>query len=250
MSKLSELKSKKVAFSLAGGNLKGNAAHTGFMIAMYELGIDPYAIIGTSAGANIGGFIALNGLNEKSVNDLREYILALKVSEYIDKVSTFSLIMGVIRQGRGLSGFIKGDKFESFLNKIYKCASFGDCKIPFYAHVCNMDKAREEIIGVGHHTTSMARACRASSTIPLLFQPIEMLDEDGEMCYFVDGGILGLHAPEELAKRHSELDCIIVNDFHQHDEVKRPFMHKKLLPIKMIYRMYDANNIINEHNQT
>jgi predicted acylesterase/phospholipase RssA len=229
---LSELKKGRCGFSLAGGSLKGIAAHTGFIKAMLELGIQPEAIIGTSAGSIIGAYTALYGLNEESVQDMLNIVTNLKAKDYLDKVSILVLLWRLFfNSGRRISGFIKGEKLEFFLNRIFNYSHFSDCKIPFYAHVVNLNRAREEII----ETHSLAKACRASAAIPLVFQPTRLPDG-----WYLDGGVCGLQASEELAKRHPELDYIIVNDFHQHDERYRPIMNKPFLPISLIFRLYDA----------
>lgn len=229
---IADLKTKKCGFSLAGGSLKGIAAHAGFMKAMFELGIIPEAIIGTSAGSIIGGYAALYGLSKKSMNNMLDVVLNLKAKDYIDRISTFKLFWHIVfNAGKNVSGLIKGKKLEIFLADIYNCAHFSDCRIPFYAHVVNLNRAREEVLEAG----PMSKACRASAAIPLVFEPIKLSDG-----WYVDGGVCGLHAAEELAKRHPDLDYIIVNDFHQHDEKYRPIMNKKYLPISLIFRLYDA----------
>ena len=236
---IKKLRKSKVGFALAGGSLKGIAAHTGFMKAMAELEIEPSAIIGTSAGSLVGGYMSLRKVNKDNVEKLIQIVSNLTAKDYVDKVSIFTHIVNVFRGLKGLKGVIKGDRFEKYLDGILNQSEFSDCIIPFYAHVGNIDKAREEVVGVGHKERKMARPCRASSTIPMAFEPVDMYDRDGEICEFVDGGVTGLHAVEELAMRHPGLDYIITNDFHLHDEKKRPIKDKKLYPIKLIYKMYD-----------
>ena len=65
---------------------------------------------------------------------------------------------------------------------------------------------------------NMARACRASSSIPGIFEPVCIKDELGRDNLYLDGGVVGHHAIEEIAARRPDLDLLILNDFHKHNE--------------------------------
>jgi predicted acylesterase/phospholipase RssA len=160
------LKGKRVAYALAGGSLKGIYAHTGFVLYMKDINVVPVAVIGTSAGSIVGGYLCSN----YGVVGLYGAVLALNKGEYIDKIGTFGLIKNIFKKFKGFSGLIKGEKLEGFLKEKMGVEKIEDCPIPFYAHTVNISRRREEIFEKG----DLCKAIRASSSIPYAFQLVKI----------------------------------------------------------------------------
>jgi len=223
----------KTGVVLAGGSLKGNYNHTGFLIALEELGIDIDAIIGTSAGAIIGGYKASGG----SLKRLREIFINLKAKNYVDPISSFYIGWKILHKFKGLAGYIKGKRLEKYIEQHFPCKFFEETPIPFYAHTVNVSRRKEEIF----HKGELAKPIRASASIPFIFQPVKIKDADGRDNYYLDGGVVGYNAVEELAKREPSLDVIIVNDFHKHNtDINNEFLEKPWTPYYLTMRLLDC----------
>lgn len=222
----------KVGIANAGGSLKGVAFHTGFYKALLDYNLEPEIIVGTSAGAIIGQYIALYGVNETSLNQLDKIVVNLTADDYIDRLSKLTIAWRLIRAGRGLSGYIKGERLEDFIREIGQYNSFDNLKkIKFGAHVANLTRRRQEILTEG----DLAAAARASATIPLVFQPVKIQNQ-----WYVDGGVFGYHAADHLLDIHPDLDVIIVVDFHLNDEEPSEFMGNKWVVKDIVQRCLDS----------
>jgi len=60
---------RKLAFALGGGGARG-ALQAGALRALFDAGIQPDIIVGTSIGAVNAIFLAMHGFNLKSLDDL------------------------------------------------------------------------------------------------------------------------------------------------------------------------------------
>ena len=218
----------KAGIVVSGGSLKGVLAHNGFFLALKKLGIEMMTCIGTSAGAISGGYICSGGTPEK----LREILVNLKASDYIDKLSVWEHSVYAYKKFRGWTGLLKGDALEDLIRRIYPVTYFEEQPIPFYAHVANISRVDEECI----HKGELAPAVRASAAIPFEF---EMKEINGQ--YYWDGGVFGFNAINRLAEFHPDLDVIIVNDFHRHDTaINNKFMKEPLTPVKAVNKLVDC----------
>jgi len=157
---------KKFGLALGAGGAKG-LVHIGVIKALEELNIKITHIGGSSIGSLVGGMYALWG-DIKKVEDI--------VLKYDSKG-----INKLFRSDIGLSkGVFKGDAVLEELDKYIGSAEFSDCKIPFIA--VSVDLLTGEKL---YHTKGLLKdAIRASSSIPLVFQPYEL---NGK--YLVDGCI-------------------------------------------------------------
>jgi len=243
----------KTGIVLAGGSLKGMYNHTGFLLALKNLGIKIDAVIGTSAGSISGGYIAAGGSPEK----LREILIDLRADDYIDKISTWKLGWKLFKKLRGVSGLIKGEALQKYIEKKFPVRTFEETPIPFYAHTVNISRVREEIF----HSGELAPAIRASASIPYIFALAPIKDSNGVINYYWDGGVVGYNALEELAEREGkeiksdefnrsvmalakanpQLDTIIVNDFHRHNtDIDNSFMEKDWTPYHLGNKLLDC----------
>lgn len=172
------LKSKeRYALALGSGGAKG-FVHIGVIKALNELGIEITHIGGTSIGSLIGSMYALWG----DIDRVQEVVLNYDVKTILDM---FSGDIGF------KNGFLKGDAFMKEIENIIGNATFEECKIPFVA--VSVDVLDCEKV---YHTSGLLKeAIRASCSIPLVFQPLEI---NGRL--LVDGGIAESVPVEALKK--------------------------------------------------
>jgi NTE family protein len=171
---------KKIGLALGGGVAKG-FAHIGALKILEENNIIPDMIAGTSMGALIGAAYALNP-NAKEIEKITK---EFKIQNYIDlKFSKY--------------GFVRGQKIENFLRKIYQNKNFNQTKIPLYVNASDIITKQEIIFSKGDIT----QAVRASISIPGIFTPVI-----NNKRILVDGGIIN-NLPTEILKKKG-VDIII-----------------------------------------
>lgn len=151
-----------VALVLGGGRERGYA-HVGVIKALEEEGIRVDMVVGTSVGSLIGSLYA-GGM---SPVDLRQLALQLDESDVEDyKISR--------------SGYVSGLLLQDFVNRALKNRSIEELNKPFAAVAVSLSDGRSVVFNRGN--TGMA--VRASSSIPGVFQPVNI-----EGATYVDGGV-------------------------------------------------------------
>lgn len=158
----SNKKKYKIGLVLGGGGARG-FTHLGVYKALEEKGIKPDIISGTSAGAIVGSFLA----DGKSADETFDILTSKSLFEY-SKFKFFK--SGLIR--------LKGLK-EDIRNHI-SVKNIENLKIPLFIAMTNINKGMVEY----HTKGDLAQNIIASSSIPVLFTPMEI---DGQQ--FVDGGL-------------------------------------------------------------
>ena len=153
----------KVGLALGSGGARG-FAHLGVLERLEEENIEIDCIAGTSMGSLIGGVYAC-GAPLKYLKGLAEEIDWNKITDV-----TFPRL-----------GLIKGDKLLSLLKLLTKEKNFSSLPVSFAAICCDIEKGEKVVIDEG----SVARAIRASCSIPGVFLPYEY----GER-RLVDGAIV------------------------------------------------------------
>lgn len=155
-----------VGLALGAGAAKG-FAHIGVLDALEKAGIRIDMIAGSSMGSIIGGGYAA-GL---SVEDLSDVALN---SDWLDVLTLLDPVFPT-------RGFIDGQKIQSFLDKLYNYKSIEDLSIPFAATTVDILKGDLYVLNEGN----LANAARASSSIPIIFNPQSSGDR-----VLVDGGMI------------------------------------------------------------
>lgn len=155
-----------VGLALGAGAAKG-FAHIGVLDALEQAGVRIDMIAGSSMGSVIGGGYAA-GL---SVEALSEVALD---SDWIDVLTLLDPVFPT-------RGFIDGQKIEEFLDNLFEHKNIEDLSMPFAATTVDILKGDLYIINSGN----LAKAARASSSIPIVFNPQSI----GEMV-LVDGGMI------------------------------------------------------------
>lgn len=156
----------KLGLALGAGAAKG-FAHVGVLRALEEYGLRIDMIAGSSMGSIIGGGYAA-GL---SVDQLADVALE---SDWLDVIQLIDPVFPA-------RGFIDGVKITKFLDDLFGSRNIEDLPIPFAATTVDILNGDLYIINRG----SLARAARASSSIPVVFNPMAQGD-----LVLVDGGMI------------------------------------------------------------
>lgn len=162
-----EKKRKTVGIALGGGAAKG-LAHIGVLKALEEARVPIDFIAGTSMGAVVGGWYAMDG----NIASMEEFVSALerKERESLAKMS--------IKKGRPR---VKDESIMKIIDKHFGERRFESCKIPFRAVATDVKNGDEIIISEG----KIANAIKASAAIPIIFDSVEIGGK-----YLVDGGMV------------------------------------------------------------
>jgi NTE family protein len=166
-------KKHHIGLALGGGGTRG-AAHIGVLAELELAGIEVSHIAGTSAGSLVGALYAY-GLSP-------EQILALALN------TTWQDLIHLTIPRLGLAN---ANRMEIILSDITNGANIEDLPIPFAAVACDLKTGDEVILNSG----SVARAVRASCSIPGIFTPVEVDD-----ALLVDGGIIN-GVPVNVARK-------------------------------------------------
>jgi NTE family protein len=154
---------KKVGLALGSGGIKG-LAHVGVIKTLLKHNVPIDFIAGSSIGAWVAAFFGLF----QDIEKLEDYTL----NKRRDK---FYVFLEPTLQG----GLIKGEKMEKLLNGWFMGKSFGDTKIKVAALATDLISGQSVVLNQG----SLAKAVRASMSIPTLFKPVTYGDQ-----LLIDGG--------------------------------------------------------------
>lgn len=173
-------KKYKCGLVLSGGGTRG-FAHLGVAQALYEAGIYPDVISGTSAGSIAGAFLAA-GKNPR------------EIAELFKQGSFFQYTKLQIPR----DGLMKLDGLKELIGKEIQAKNIEELPVPLFVTVSNLNTGEVEYRNKG----SLEENVLASSSIPILFAPVKI---NGHL--FVDGGVLD-NIPIEPIK--SDCEKIIV----------------------------------------
>jgi NTE family protein len=178
-----EIKPIRIGLALGGGAARG-FAHIGVIKALESQGIFPDIVAGTSAGSVVGALYAAGN----SGFELQK--LAHKLDE--SKISDWSL------PDRGV---LKGEALQQFVNDAVGQRPLEALKKPFAAVATDLHSGESVVFRTGN--TGMA--VRASSTVPGVFQPVQIKNRE-----YVDGGLSSL-IPVRAARQMGS-DVVIAVD--------------------------------------
>ncbi len=166
------MKLPPIGIALSGGTAK-SVTHVGVLKALAEADIPISYIAGTSGGSIVGTMFASG--------------MPISTMESVAKTMSWRKLVS-IRLTR--MGFISSERIEEFVTETIGHLRFEDLKIPSGVVATNLVTGDRKIFRTG----SVARAVRASCSIPQIYLPVEI---DGE--YYVDGG-LSEYLPVETAQ--------------------------------------------------
>jgi NTE family protein len=157
----------KIGLALGSGGARG-LAHIAYLEVLDQLLIKTSAIAGSSIGALIGALYA-GGMSGARIRDLAKSITIRDLPRLLD-APTLSEHFG-----------IKGKKIEDWLRETLPVKNFEDLPIPLRIAATDYWKGEQVLFSSG----DIAKAVRASISIPGVFQPYE---HEGRV--LVDGGVV------------------------------------------------------------
>lgn len=173
----------KIALVLGGGAARG-FAHIGVIKALEAQGITPDIVVGTSAGSVVGALYA-SGLNGFQIQEIS---MKMVEDQILDGSGLYRCILEtVISDNRGC---IKGQALQDFINRNIKNRPIEKLDKTFAAVATNLRNGEMVVFRTGN--TGMA--VRASSSVPVVFQPVTINGQD-----YVDGGLVA-PVPSSVAR--------------------------------------------------
>jgi NTE family protein len=148
-------------------------------------------VVGTSVGSLIGAIYA----SDMNSFDLEWTAFSLEKDNIID----YAFLLTFTGMGP-----IKGDKLEEFVKSKVPTANIEDLKLPFAAVATDLNRGTRVVLDHG----SVARAVRASSAIPGVFNPVSHQDR-----LLVDGGVID-NIPISVARERGA-DIVIAVDISE-----------------------------------
>lgn len=169
-----------IAFALSGGGNRG-PIQVGAMRALFERGIIPDMLVGTSAGALNAAFIAANP--SASANEtLARMWLETKASDIFPK-PRFIMLLRAILSGDGLDdNHARTKNFMKYLPQ--GVTTFGDLKAKLFLTAADLQTGRLYLYG-DDPQAKLLEAGLASTALPVVWDP-ELINGH----QFVDGGVI------------------------------------------------------------
>jgi NTE family protein len=153
----------KIGLALGGGAAKG-FAHIGVIKMLEASGIHPAVVAGTSAGSVVGALYA-SGMDAFALQQ-----------------TAFGLDEAKIRDVRLFSGgLVQGQALQDYVNQLLHKQPIEQLKMPFAAVATELESGTRTVFVRGN----TGRAVRASSSIPGVFEPVEIHGK-----HYVDGGVV------------------------------------------------------------
>jgi len=187
---VAEMPKPKIALVLGGGAARG-FAHVGVIRALEQEKIPIDMIVGASVGSLIGAIYA----SDANSFDLEWTAFSLEKDDIFD--------YGILTALTGM-GAAKGDKLEAFVKSKVPAQDIENLKLPFAAVATDLNRGMLVVLDRG----AVAKAVRASSAIPGVFNPVE---HQGRL--LVDGGVVD-NLPVSVA-RAKGADLVIAVDISE-----------------------------------
>lgn len=187
------MKKYKTGLVLSGGGTRG-FAHLGVIKALREKGITPDVISGVSAGAIVGAFIAGGKSAEETMKILQHgsFFKYTKIHLPVD-------------------GLLRLDGLREVIRDNLKFTNIEDLPIPLFIAVANLQKGTVEYKNSG----SLSKTVLASSSIPVLFSPVEI---DGQS--YVDGGLIDNIPIEPLKNSCDQIIAVNITPLNPRGKLK------------------------------
>jgi NTE family protein len=153
----------KIGLALGGGSARG-FAHIGVIKMLEASGIHPDVVSGTSAGSVVGALYA-SGMDPFQLQQ-----------------RAFDLDESTIRDVRLFSGgLVQGQALQDYVNQLVDHHPIEKLKLPFAAVSTRLEDGQRTVFVRGN----TGQAVRASSSIPGVFEPVEIRGK-----HYVDGGVV------------------------------------------------------------
>lgn len=204
------MKKYKTGLVLSGGGTRG-FAHLGVIAALYEKGIQPDVIAGTSVGALVGAFVA-----------------AGKSPEEIIKIFNKGWLFKYTNLHLPVDGLLKLNGLEEVIQKEISYKNIEDLPLPFFIAVSNLNKGTVEYKSSG----PLGKTVLASSSIPILFSPVEI---DGQL--YVDGGLLDNIPVKPVKNKCEQIVAVNISPINPREKFKNLIQ----IAIRTFYMSVNAN---------
>lgn len=202
-----------IGIAFGAGGARG-IAHLLMIEALEELGLKPSIISGSSIGAVVGAFYAAGF----SAKEMRE-ILNQLINPKSDSVFDFLLKSDIVKLFTMFdpqfikSGFIKGEKFQSYMRSNLKLSRFEELKIPLKVVATDYWKKEAVVFEKG----DLIEPIKASYSLPGLFTPVKIKEK-----ILIDGGAVN-PLPFDLIKHNCDITIAIdVTAFKAQNESEIP----------------------------
>ena len=183
--------SPRTAFVLSGGASLG-ALQVGMLEALYERGITPDFLVGTSVGALNAAFVASRPQSPQTARGLGRVWRSLK-REDVFPVSMSGLVGGVCGRRDHL---VPDRELRRLIRRHIEFGDLADAAIPLHLVAFDLLEGREVRLSTG----SAVDAIAASASIPGIFPPVAIGEQR-----LIDGGVVNntpiSHAVELGAER-------------------------------------------------
>lgn len=151
-----------IGLILSGGGTHGYA-HIGVLKILYEKGIIPDFVVGSSVGALVGTFVAAGNSAEE-------------IEKVFMDVNPFSLVDPAFGGG----GLVRGEKIVRHVLDSVGVTRFDELTIPLIVNATNINTGKERVFKQGE----LAPALRSSIAFPGVFTPVKTGSD-----ILVDGGV-------------------------------------------------------------
>jgi NTE family protein len=199
------------ALVLMGGGARG-LAHVGVLRVLEKKGLAPDIVTGTSMGGLVGGCYAA-GIPAATLSD---WLGGLRIDDFSREgeppklfkrprnLFEYVLVADYKNRFFGKLGRGQGDAIEAFLRKCVGEVRIEDLPVKFACNAVDLVTGREVVFTDG----PLAKALRATMSLPLVFTPVRM----GPML-LLDGGVVN-SAPVEAARAMGAEVTVLV-DIHR-----------------------------------
>jgi len=175
MAPLRKAPKRKIAFVLGGGGRLG-AAEVGMLRALFERGVVPDLIVGTSIGA-------MNGVAVAAAPELRTIERLEEMWTMLDKNEVFSgsMLAGAANLVKTRTSLQSNQALRRLIEQMLPASTFEELVITFQCVAASIERAAEHWFYEG----PLVDAILASSAVPGILPAVKI---DGE--HFIDGGIV------------------------------------------------------------
>jgi NTE family protein len=179
---MSEIATHRDVFVLSGGAARG-AVQVGMMQTLFEAGVVPHALVGTSVGALNAAFMGWQtGLDR--VHDLAERWLRLTTRDVFPG-GTWARLAHLAQRH---SYLFSTDGLRDLIDAWVPVSQLEDLTTPVRV-------TTTPLAGTGpayHDRGDLMSVLLASSAVPGVFAPVHLTDHDGHRALHVDGGVADL----------------------------------------------------------
>ncbi len=172
--------------ALGGGGAKG-LAHIGVLKVLLQHGIVPEVVAGTSIGALVGALYCLKG----DIHTVEEFALGFEDAN----------LSRYLAARPSSSGLVSEKRIRGFLDDTLGTAAIESLDVPYFCIATDIRRGIEVVLDHG----SLARAVRASISVPVIFKPVSW-----EGRFLVDGGLVN-PVPVDTLKKNGAAFTIAVN---------------------------------------